>query len=78
MLADIFGYPVVTMQGAEGAALGAAIQALAAATPNESLEKLSDRCAPIAQGSRLEPRTTFDYTNLLETQSQIRQKIFKK
>ena len=77
ILADIFGYPVVTMQSAEGAALGAAIQALAAATPNESLEKLSDRCAPIAQGSRLEPRTTFDYTNLLETQSQLRQKIFK-
>ena len=78
MLADIFGYPVVTMQSAEGAALGAAIQALAVATPNESLEKLSDRCAPIAQGSRLEPRTTFDYTNLLETQNQLRQKIFKK
>jgi xylulokinase len=77
ILADIFGYPVVTMQSAEGAALGAAIQALAAATPNESLEKLSDRCAPIAQGSRLEPRTTFDYTNLLETQNQLRQKIFK-
>ena len=77
ILADIFGYPVVTMQSAEGAALGAAIQALAAATPIESLEKLSDRCAPIAQGSRLEPCTTFDYTNLLETQNKLRQKIFK-
>ena len=77
ILADIFGYPVVTMQSAEGAALGAAIQALAAATPNESLEKLSDRCAPIAQGSRLEPRTIFDYTSLLETQNHLRQKIFK-
>jgi xylulokinase len=77
ILADIFGYPVVTMQSSEGAALGAAIQALAAATPNESLEKLSDRCAPIAQGSRLEPRTTFDSTSLLETQNHLRQKIFK-
>lgn len=77
ILADIFGYTVVTMQSAEGAALGAAIQALAAATPNESLEKLSDRCAPIAQGSRLEPRTTFEYTNLLETQNQLLKKIFK-
>ncbi|NDG70331.1 MAG: xylulokinase [Proteobacteria bacterium] len=76
MLADIFGYPVVTMQSAEGAALGAAIQALAAATPNESLEKLSDRCAPIAQGSRLEPRKTFDYARLLETQNHLRQKNF--
>ena len=76
ILADIFGYPVVTMQSAEGAALGAAIQALAAATPTESLEKLSDRCAPIAQGSRLEPRKTFDYAGLLETQNQLRQKNF--
>ena len=76
ILADIFGYPVVTMQSAEGAALGAAIQALAAASPNDSLENLSDRCAPIAQGSRLEPRTTFDYTSLLETQNHLRQKIF--
>jgi xylulokinase len=76
ILADIFGYPVVTMQSAEGAALGAAIQALAAASPNASLENLSDRCAPIAQGSRLEPRTTFDYTSLLETQNYLRQKIF--
>jgi xylulokinase len=76
ILADIFGYPVVTMQSAEGAALGAAIQALAAATPNESLKKLSDRCAPTAEGSRLEPRTTFDYARLLETQNHLRQQIF--
>lgn len=76
ILADIFDYPVVTMQSAEGAALGAAIQALAAATPNESLEKLSDRCAPVAEGSRLESRKTFDYAGLLETQSHLRHKIF--
>jgi xylulokinase len=77
ILADIFGYPVVTMQSAEGAALGAAIQALAAATPTEALATLSDRCAPTAEGSRLEPHNTFDYTNLLETQNHLRQKIFK-
>jgi xylulokinase len=77
ILADIFGYPVVTMQSSEGAALGAAIQALAAATPTESIATLSDRCAPTAEGSRLEPRTTFDYTSLLETQNHLRQKIFK-
>lgn len=76
MLADIFGYPVVTMQSAEGAALGAAIQALAAATPTESLATLSDRCAPVARGSRLEPRKTFDYASLLETQNHLRQKNF--
>jgi xylulokinase len=76
MLADIFGYPVVAMQSAEGAALGAAIQALAAASANASLEHLSDRCAPVAEGSRLEPRKAFDYAGLLETQNHLRHKIF--
>jgi len=76
ILADIFGYPVVTMQSAEGAALGAAIQALAAASPQQSLEDLTDRCAPVAEGSRLEPSKTFDYAGLLETQNHLRQKIF--
>jgi xylulokinase len=76
ILADIFGYPVVTMQSAEGAALGAAIQALAAATPNESLEILSERCAPVAAESRLEPRRDFNYTALLDRQNQLRQQIF--
>ena len=75
MLADIFGYPVVTMQSAEGAALGAAIQALAAASA-ESLATLSDRCAPVAEGSRLESRKTFDYAVLLETQNHLRYKNF--
>jgi xylulokinase len=76
ILADIFGYPVVTMQSAEGAALGAAIQALAAATPNESLEKLSDRCAPVAAESRLESRRDFNYPALLDRQNQLRHQIF--
>jgi xylulokinase len=77
ILADIFGYPVVTMQSAEGAALGAAIQALAAATSNESLEKLSDRCAPVAAESRSEPRRDFNYSAILDRQNQLRQQIFK-
>jgi xylulokinase len=77
ILADIFGYPVVTMQSAEGAALGAAIQALAAATPNESLEKLSDRCAPVVAEARLEPRRDFNYSAILDRQNQLRQQIFK-
>jgi xylulokinase len=76
ILADIFGYPVVTMQSAEGAALGAAIQALAAANPSEPLEKLSDRCAPVAVGSRLEPRLDFNYATLLDRQNQLRHQIF--
>jgi xylulokinase len=76
ILADIFGYPVVTMQSAEGAALGAAIQALAAANPKQSLEDLSARCAPVAAGSRLEPRRDFNCATLLDRQNQLRQQIF--
>lgn len=76
ILADIFGYPVVTMQSAEGAALGAAIQALAAANPKQSLEDLSAHCAPVAAGSRLEPRRDFNYATLLDRQNQLRQQIF--
>ena len=76
ILADIFGYPVVTMQSAEGAALGAAIQALAAASPKQSLEDLSAHCAPVAAESRLEPCRDFNYTALLDRQNQLRQQIF--
>lgn len=76
MVADIFGYPVVSMQSAEGAALGAAIQALAAASPNQSLADFSARCAPMAAGSRLEPRRDFDYESLLHQQNRLRQQIF--
>ena len=76
VLADIFGYSVVTMQSAEGAALGAAIQALVAASPKQSLEDLSDHCAPVAAGSRLEPRLDFNYAALLDRQNQLRQQIF--
>jgi xylulokinase len=78
MLADVFGYPVVTMQSAEGAALGAAIQALAAAMPDRSLVELSDLCAPIAEGFRLEPSEAFDYSGLLESHSRLARQIFSK
>ncbi|MEI8292680.1 MAG: xylulokinase [bacterium] len=76
MLADIFGYPVVTMKSAEGAALGAAIQALAAANPGESLETFSVRCAQMEEGSSLGPRSGFDYLPLLEKQGHLRFRLF--
>ena len=75
ILADVFGYPVVTMQSAEGAALGAAIQALHAATPGASLEALADRCSPVRSGSRLEPKRADFYSSLLERQNTLRKKI---
>ena len=75
ILADVFGYPVVTMESAEGAALGAAIQALHAATPGGSLEALADRCSPVRSGSRLEPKRADFYASLLERQNTLRKKI---
>jgi len=74
ILADVFGYPVVTMESAEGAALGAAIQALQAATPGSSLDALAAHCSPVRQGSRLEPKRADFYADLLERQNALREK----
>jgi xylulokinase len=75
ILADVFGYPVVTMESAEGAALGAAIQALQAATPGSALDALAAHCSPVRQGSGLEPKRADFYANLLERQNALREKI---
>jgi xylulokinase len=74
ILADVFGYPVVTMESAEGAALGAAIQALHAAMPGSSLDELAARCSPVQEGSRLEPQREDYYVGLLEKQNALREK----
>jgi xylulokinase len=75
MCADIFGCPVLTMQSAEGAALGAAIQALAQAS-GAPVAELADTCAPAAEGSRLEPRTSFDYQQVLARHNALRTRVF--
>jgi xylulokinase len=75
ILADVFGYPVVTMGSAEGAALGAAIQALAQASGNP-LQELAERCSPVVAASRLEPRRTDFYNHLLEKQNTLRTRLF--
>ena len=74
ILADVFGYPVVAMQSAEGAALGAAIQALQATLPGSSLNELADRCSPIQKASRLEPKRPDFYAHLLDRQNSLREK----
>jgi len=75
ILADVFGYPVVTMESAEGAALGAAIQALHVATPGASLDALAAQCSPVREGTRLEPRRADFYAGLLDRQNSLREKI---
>jgi xylulokinase len=76
LCADIFGRPVVTMQSAEGAALGAAIQALSAADASQPLSDVAKRCAPVEPGSLVEPHKDFDYAALLEKQNTLRNRIF--
>lgn len=55
LCADIFGAPVVTMQNSEGAALGAAIQALSIVCPEKSLEEWSDTLVQVREEERVEP-----------------------
>ncbi len=74
ILADIFSYPVLTMESAEGAALGAAIQALHSASPGSLLDDLAARCTPVKAGSRLEPKRADFYKALLEQQNALREK----
>lgn len=74
--ADIFGYPVVTLRSSEGAALGAGIQALAAAGGGV-LEDLADRLAPADETTRLEPCRGFDYGALLGRQDRLRNALFQ-
>jgi xylulokinase len=74
--ADVFGSPVVTMQTAEGAALGAAVQALATAGLGWNAEALAARCAPVDEASRACPSEQFDYGRLMERQSTLRDRIF--
>jgi len=63
------------MESAEGAALGAAIQALHAATPGASLDALAAHCSPVREGTRLESRRADFYAGLLDRQNSLREKI---
>jgi xylulokinase len=75
MCAEIFACPVVALRSAEGAALGAAIQALAA-TGAGTVESLAERVSPIDEASWLAPRGDFDYNALLERQNNLRDVLF--
>lgn len=73
--AEVFGCPVVGLHAAEGAALGAAIQALATAGGG-SLEALVARCAAPDESTRTIPSGSFDYRGLLELQDETRRRVF--
>jgi xylulokinase len=74
--ADVFGCPVVTLRSAEGAALGAALQALAAADPSVTIGEIADRLAAPDENSRVEPGADFDYGPSLDRMDRLREGIF--
>jgi xylulokinase len=67
--ADIFGCRVVTLMEAEGAALGAAIQAAAAADTSRSIREWANSLVRVNAAEAVEPRKDFDYVAALKKQS---------
>jgi xylulokinase len=68
--ADVFGCRVVTLAESEGAAFGAAIQALAAANTNKSLAAWSNALVQVNPADTTEPvaPAPFDYFGAMEKQ----------
>lgn len=59
--ANIFQCPVVTLMESEGAALGAAIQALAGVQTSKSVAEWAAAIVQTSPGERIEPNSSFDY-----------------
>jgi xylulokinase len=78
--ADVFGCPVVTLAEAEGAALGAAIQALAAAQTEKSVNAWSDAVVKIKSSETVEPQKNsgFDYAAALQKQGALTRALAEK
>jgi xylulokinase len=65
--ADIFGCPVTTLVESEGAALGAAIQALAAVKTEKSVNDWADQLVSLNKNETLQPNAAFfDYPGALQ------------
>ena len=78
--ADVFGCRVVTLQESEGAALGAAIQALAAVQPKHSLTAWADTIARVNPTEAAEPQSTsgFSYTEALSRHTALTRTLAEK
>jgi len=74
--ADIFGCRVVTLLEAEGAALGAAIQAAAAADKSRSIRDWANALVRINTAEAVEPRRDFDYPAALKKQGELTRALF--
>lgn len=72
LCADVFGCPVVTLQSAEGAALGGAIQALALVRPEKSIAQWAEQFVKPNTAEAVSPQQNgFDYAALLEKQTHL-------
>ncbi len=69
--ADVFNCPVVTLAESEGAALGAAIQALAAVRTEKSVNAWADELVEANVGEALEPRNAVVYQEAAEKQKRL-------
>jgi xylulokinase len=74
--ADIFGCRVVTLREAEGAALGAAIQAAAAADTSRSIRDWANALVRVNAAEAVEPRRDFDYAGALQKQGELTRALF--
>jgi len=66
--ADVFGCRVVTLAESEGAALGAAIQALAAVQTEKSVHDWSNAFVRVNPNETADPQKTFSYADELKKQ----------
>ena len=69
--ADVFGCRVVTLAESEGAALGAAIQAVAAAQSEKSIQAWANEIVKVVPGESVEPQKNFDYAVALQKQGEL-------
>jgi xylulokinase len=78
--ADVFGCRVVTLAEAEGAALGSAIQALAAAQPEKSIAAWANEIVQVTANESTAPRDNHvaEYAALLEKQTALTRALVEK
>ncbi len=69
--ADVFGCRVVTQMEAEGAALGAAIQAVSVVDRSKSIAEWANVLVQVNAAEAVEPRRDFDYAAALKKQTEL-------
>ena len=76
--ADVFGCRVVTLREAEGAALGAAIQAAAVADTSRSVTEWAEALVQLNAAETVERRVGFNYAAALKRQTELTRALAEK